>query len=148
MSGGELQRAILDKNCVFSAPCFYTIQIPQINDASAAFRNMPARLQCKSDRWFLQTGIMAYSVTNAPVYQDVGNQRLISIFDASNLHQFFDNPLVMQSIECGRNVTDYMTFPEYILWRPNSVIGVTLNGQSTNAGFLNYIVLGGIEYAR
>lgn len=149
---GEVLRAVMDANAVYKAPVFYTIPIPP--DTVAAFHDMNTQLQCKSDMFFMMTGVgVAAFRTDVPSgsYANANsfNQERLSFYRLNSTGQFINTPAVSSYCLLGQNFNAMMTFPEYILWKPSEIIGVNFIGRGLDTlGFqLNYFVtLFGIEY--
>ena len=83
--------------------------------------------------------------SGSPQYLD--NPQNVSIFDPKNNHQFNLNPQQMIPGLTNENMSSNFTLPEYILWEPFSLIGVSWTAlpAATNGDFLTF-ALAGIEY--
>lgn len=157
VGGGELLRATMAANCLSSAPFFYCLQITSLAGGGPSPFTNSGMLQTKSDSYFLMTSIFAQisnDGTSAPEFVDV--------FDASNMKPIVDNPSVWSgagavlsananSVFAGLlndTLTSCMTLPEYVLWMPNSLIGVRWMGENHDGDLkaYRYLTLAGIEY--
>lgn len=154
--GGEILRAVLDASSVSKRPFFYSVVLNGADPAlQTATRN--AVLQLQNDSYFLMTAVFGFT-TNAFLDQP----EFIDIYDAANQQALinaasvysglagvqFANPNSVYSGFLNDTLASCMTLPEYVLWAPNSLVGVTWMGRA-NIGLnqqLRYLVLAGIEF--
>lgn len=156
--GGELLRAVMAASSLTSSPFFYCVELTGQDGTAATTTIKTTVLQLKSQSYFLMTslfGLTSNIFVNAPEF--------IGIYDAAN-----GKPIVNgQSTFAGAGGTPFadlncayaglfndtlascVTLPEYILWAPNSLVGVTWMGSNNVGASLQeyrYLVLAGIEY--
>lgn len=165
---GEILRAVLDESCTYSQPAFYTMTLPLSANNSGSHVTLNTVLQLKQDRYFSQTG--AFLVTQfasggipaEPGYAGgsyTGNE-FVDMYDAQSGHHYFSGPLAfinkglvnfMPAAILNDNVSNMLTFPEYILWEPAQTVGVNVRGYgiAPSLGQMQYtFMLVGIEYAK
>lgn len=155
VGGGELLRAVMDDVSLHRQ---YTIYNPFLNACSIAI-NQAAQLrgtfQCRSDRWFLMTGVFPIWATNntGAVPRDfrAGNgNEFITFGDAANRRDAINNPILRLQIGLMNEALNArMTLPEYLLWSPNSLIDISWQGitdQTLNGVSFKCLCLEGIEY--
>lgn len=144
----EILRAVLDASCVDTRPAFYTVTMRQPTLGAQQIVNLSGILQCKSDRWFLMTSAQMFSVGGSPRYINFFQFQTFDLRSLTQTKSYFSDSQNMLHGNMGDNAMNPMTFPEYILWEPNSLIGINCRSFAFNSEYHNYIVLTGIEYAR
>lgn len=144
----EILRAVLDATCAYSAPTFYNVALFQPILGGQTVMRLNGRLQCKADRWFLMTGATLYSVAGNPRYINLFQFETFNITNLNTSKTYFLDPANMIEGNMGENAMNALTLPEYILWEPNSLIGVDCLSFAFTADYFNYVVLTGIEYAK
>lgn len=151
---GELLRAVLDQSCRFKAPAFYTVAIEKsVPPPSGAFDFASGVLQCKADTWFLITGYTLTTVNlNTNQYNIPTEFSGVMIVDPKNGLRYDAN---INSQGAGqpralanRNLNNFETLPEYILFGPSSLIQIEGFMLTNNGGtqYADWITLAGIEY--
>lgn len=161
---GEILRAVMDASCTFSAPAFYTLTI--LPKAVAPPDGGPqdyqlGSLQLKQDRWFLCVGMSLDTgyITDNQIMVPTINSAFTVTVQPSGYQTSFDAEFPPVANNLGRggqqacvmnvNLNGWTTFPEYILFPPNAVVGVTGRMWSRNLvpeTYINYLNLVGIEY--
>lgn len=150
LGGGEILRGVMQKNCIWSRPAFYTLMGISNFSGAATQITQQMQLQCHADRYFMMTAVAASASQQnlaAGGAFNLNNQpEFISIYDAANTKNLMLNPPVQISL-WNDNLASCMTLPEYVMWEPNSVIGASWTGIN-NSGVSGYkfLTLIGIEY--
>lgn len=156
--GGELLRALLESEAVDSMPYFYMVPLTGSNGFAAALTIQSATIQTENDSCFLMTSFWGFASTT--VFADGGE--FIGIFDAGTQSAYinsfsnyfsagapftWNDPNTVSMSLVNDTIASCVTLPEYILWGPNSLIGVSWMGHniSSNTSY-KYLVLGGIKY--
>lgn len=155
--GGELLRAVLDASSIKKTPYFYCVELTGSDGFGTNFTTKNTVLQLKSGAYFLQTSIWGLSSNTS-----VDQPEFINLFDAGNQQAFinaasvfqgsagntFANPNTAYVGLINDSLASCVTLPEYILWGPNSLVGVSWMGRNALDLFQHYryLILGGIEY--
>lgn len=155
--GGELLRAVLSATAIKKKPYFYCLELTGQDGTGATTTTTNGLLQLKSDSYFLMTSIYGLSSN-----QSIDQPEFLDLYDASNMSAFVDAATVFQgagglafranhAVYTGLlndSLASCMTLPEYVLWAPNSLVGIRWLGRNALDALQHYryLVLGGIEY--
>lgn len=155
--GGELLRAMLEAEAVDSMPFFYMVPLTGANGQAPQLSFQTATVQTETDTCFLMTSIWGLA---SGVFVD--QFEYVSVFDAaandvymSGASSYFTPGApftwtLQNSVFVGLlndSLASCITLPEYILWGPNSLIGVNWLGKNTiSFTAYRYLVLGGVKY--
>lgn len=169
---GELLRAILDRDCTYSGPAFYTARNGPFTLAggagSATFQDKLSVIQCKPNTWFLCTG-WAQSVTkeeantggtvpfwstgstSANAYKNQKGAFSIKRMRTGEVYSTSQQNELPQQLTQNFLLNNFVTLPEYLLFEPNELIGVLQTVPTSNTGansivFNFFVTLAGIEY--
>lgn len=157
LGGGELLRSVITANALSSSPFFYCAELTGSDGSGAAVTTKTAVLQLKSQSYFLMTSLFGLSSNSS-----VSQPEFINIYDASNQKALingaavfsgpagaqFANPNSAYAGLFNDTLANCVTLPEYVLWKPNSLVGITWMGRNALDLFQHYryLVLAGIEY--
>ena len=147
IGGGEILRALMAKNAIYSQPAMYCVPL-NARDGSAATRSTQrGRLQTNDDMWFLATALVP-TVTSGFGFLRGSAPEFIRLFDPADNSNFARVPLDMQQSLLGdTTLNNPHTLPEYILWPPSSVIGVEWLGVNyVDVTEYKFLTLLGVEY--
>lgn len=147
VGGGEILRAVMSKNAVYSQPAMYVISL-NARDGTAATRGVQRGvLQTNEDLWFMATSLMP-TVTSGFGFLRGSAPEFIRLYDPADNSNFARVPLDMQQSLFGdTSLNNPHMLPEYITWPPSSVIGVEWEGVN-NVGVteFKFLTLLGVEY--
>lgn len=150
----ELLRAVLDASCIDSQFALYTssLTVVDTNTGAKTFGRRQTVIQCKSDTWFLMMGweqdvASLPPALNGGVWTSKTEPSTFQIRNLKNTFHFSESPVIKSLM--GYNLNNFVYLPEYHLWEPSDLIGISEDVQITdNAGFskVNFVTLVGIEY--
>ena len=154
--GGELLRAILESECIDSMPFWYVGLMTGGDGTGAQFKVQTTNVQTEGESYFLMTsvwGIASNAFVDQPEFMGIydASKYKFEIFAAST---YFATGLTISDPNCvfvglqNDSLANCVTLPEYMLWGPNSLIGVTWLGRNQNpvGDTYRYLVMGGIKY--
>lgn len=158
MGGGEILRAVLAANCLSSSPFFYCVELTGADGTATQMTTKTSMLQLKSQSHFLMTSLFGMTSNQA-----LDQPEFINIFDASNQAPLFNGATVYSGVGglpiaapnsayfglLNDTLASCLTLPEYVLWEPNSLVGISWlgrNGIYVNFQAYRYLILAGIEY--
>ena len=151
----EVLRAILDKNCTYSAPAFYSavVALQTVTAAAVADGIRTATVQCKTDTWFLLQGAAQVGFMNdarTPAFHVWGKTRptTFQIQRGSNQEVFSNFPQIKANQNF--NLNNFVTLDEYILFAPAELIvvnmGIRIADTVAPYAISQYVAMMGIEY--
>lgn len=154
VGGGEILRAILDDQAVHRQYALYNAFIGASSGAPSPTAQLRGSFQCRSDRWFLMTGVFPFWTNGGPSrdWQTLAGAQFIEINDATNQARLIENNVIRLQIGLMNEALNArMTLPEYVLWPPNALINFAWVGTTTaqaggNGNDVKCLVLEGIEY--
>lgn len=149
---GEILRAVLDATAIYSAPAFYSQQIPSVSTGplARALGRRATVLQCKSDTWFLMTGWSQDTQlgTANPTWESKTFPSTFSVTDMKTSRSYSLGQILHSN--GGYTLNNQIYLPSYILWPPASLIGITMDVVTQNpVATINaqtFVTLCGIEY--
>jgi hypothetical protein len=153
VGGGELLRAVMDDLALDRKYALYNTFLGAANNPASNSQTLRATFQCRSDRWFLMTGVYPFwtNTTVSKTFQTLAGNEFIELVDMSNQARLVDNAVVRLQIGLmNESLNARLTLPEYVLWPPNALIGIEWQGKVTvspgNALDFKCLTLEGVEY--
>jgi len=141
---GEILRAVLDQSCKFSNPAFYNMECGPYTGAGQVDTKV-TYLECKTDRYFLVTGLAQSRFSQVTGMFDNGRgEYQIKILRTGRI--LYQDPL--KKLLVGQDMSQMLTLPEYVLLHPNETIELTISALTRAVNPMTYMLtLAGIEYA-
>jgi hypothetical protein len=150
---GEILRAVMAKNCLYSQPSYFSIPLSLVTSgAPASFARRQTSVQWKTDSWFLVIGWAQFGAFanvgiigwNPPLFAST-----FSLAKGNNQEQFeFSGPA--PAVNHNGNLNNFLSLTEYPLIEPGELLTVFEDVQITNAGSpftrTTTVVLAGVEY--
>lgn len=152
MGGGEILRATLDDAALDRKYAIYNAFLNASTNPVQNANTMRGTFQCRSDRWFLMTGVFPFWTrqTASRDYQTLAGAEFIEFADGANRRRIVnDNVLRLQIGLMNENLNARVTLPEYCLWAPNALIDISWQGRTdlpTNGVDFKCLCFEGIEY--
>jgi hypothetical protein len=150
---GEVLRAILDQNCVWSKPAFYSLPIITVTTVTGAvtFGRRQVSIPCKTDCWFLVQAWAQVSYNFSPGGAGTDPKAEASTFSVQrtgNQEAFAISPQIKSNQ--NYNLNNLATLDEYVLFAPGELITLIEDVQITNTAtvhsYSTFVVLTGVEY--
>lgn len=150
ITGGELLRAVLDDAAIGADYRIYLVGLGSVGNNINAV-TMRGVFQCQSDCWFLMTGIFP-EATQGQGFVSNSQAEFFNLENAANQKSIINNTtLRLNMAQMNDNLESRSTLPEYILWAPASLIGVSWSGSVSQSTAITpqtykFLCLEGIEY--
>jgi hypothetical protein len=150
---GEILRAVMEKNCVYSQPSYFSIPLSLVTSgAPPSFGRRQTSVQWKTDSWFLVIGwaqFTAFANVGLFGWQPPLYPSTFVLAKGNNLEQFeFGGPA--PAANHNANLNDFVSLAEYPLIAPGELVTVFEDVQLTNTGSpftrTTTLTLAGVEY--
>ena len=150
---GEILRAVMEKNCIYSQPSFFSIPLSLVTSgAPPSFARRQTSVQWKTDSWFLVIGWAQFNAfANVGIFgwaPPLAASRFV-LAKGNNQEQFEFNAPAPAANHNG-NLNDFLSLPEYPLIAPGELVTVFEDVQVTNTGSpftrTTTVTLAGVEY--
>lgn len=147
IGGGEILRAVMSKNAVYSQPAMYCVSLNARDGTGATRGTTRGVLQTNDDMWFMAQAIVP-TVTSGFGFLRGSAPEFIRLYDPADNSNFARVPLQMQQSLLGdTTLNNPLTLPEYITWPPSSVIGVEWLGINyVGVTEYKFLTLVGVEF--
>jgi len=146
LGGGEILRAVMERNSVYSSPALYCIPLNARDGTGALTLTQRGFLQLHQTMWFLVTSMFP-TATNSPRFERIDEPEFIRLFDPADSTDFVLSPVDNQGTMFGdATLNNPFILPTYLLWEPNSLIGVEWTGVNHATTDFKFLTLQGIEY--
>jgi hypothetical protein len=150
---GEILRAIMEKNCIYSQSAFFTLPLTLVTSgAPPSIGRRQASARWKTDSWFLILGWAQFTA-----FQNVGlfgwasrmEPATFVLQKGNNLEQFeFNGPA--PKVNHNDTLNNFVSLSEYPLLEPGELLTVIEDVQVTNTGSpftrTTYLTMQGVEF--
>jgi hypothetical protein len=152
---GEVLRAILERNALYSQPSLWSIPIATtttVAGAAPGFSRRQTSAQWKVDSWFLAVGwtqLASFERAAARGWSSIMQARTFLVSKGQNREPFELSGPAPAAVH-NDNLNDFLTLPEYVLFAPGELVTLNEDVETTDPAnelsIVTTVVLQGIEY--